>query len=88
MTDNKQKEPGAWDKMHPILRIVVMILIGIFAEIFMIIIGMVLSTGSSSGIVVLIFSFFLPLSLIGAAIYSLLKPKKEQTDEEAEIKQE
>ena len=85
MTDiERKKEPNAWDKMHPVLRIVILVVVAIIAEFFMIILGVILSANSSSGILVVIFALVVPVALIGTAVYTLLKPKKEQIIEEKE----
>jgi len=78
MTEEKNnQQPGAWNRLHPLVRIVILVAAAIIGEFIMIILGIIFSAGSSSGIMVIIFALILPIVLIGAAIWTLIRPKTE-----------
>ncbi|MCL2475092.1 MAG: hypothetical protein FWF37_03075 [Chloroflexi bacterium] len=84
-SSQKPKEPNAWDKMHPVLRIVIMVVAAFIGEIIMLVLGMMLSANSSSPIALIIFALIIPVSCIFYALYLLLGSKKDKEDLEKTV---
>jgi len=73
----KPKEPNAWDKMHPVWRIIIIIIAAFVGEIFMLVLGMLLSVNSSSPAGLIIFASIIPVACIAYALYLIFGPKKD-----------
>ena len=78
----KPKEPNAWDRMHPVLRIVIMAVAAFIGEIIMLVLGMMLSANSSSPIALIVCALIIPVACIAYAFYILLGSKKDKEPSE------